>query len=114
MPYVFDNAIFPANSYIQSVAGSVLVAVAGATTVDLGTQYYDGTEYDYNGLINAMGSLTTTGEKTATAGAQVGTTLASPGRLTVTTAGQATAGKVSLRVQLFVPAAAPAVVWHGA
>lgn len=113
VPFVFDNTIIPANSYIQSVAASVITAVTGATDLILGTQYYDGTEYDYNGLISAMGSVTA-GEKTPTAGAQVGTTLASPGRLAITTTGQATAGRVSLRVHILVPGKAAAVVWHGA
>jgi hypothetical protein len=118
-PYIFDNAIIPANSYIQKVEADVLVAITGATALDFGLQYYDGTEYDYDGLITDLPALTVgsrveAGKGGTGAGALVGTTLASPGYLAVTLTGQATAGKVSLRAHVLVPAAAPAVVWHGA
>lgn len=113
VPFVFDNVIIPANSYIQSVAASVIIAGVGATDIDLGLQYYDGTEYDYDGLISTVTNLSA-GEKTATAGVLVGTVLASPGRLTITPTGQATAGRISLRVHILVPGKAADVVWHGA
>lgn len=108
------GAKLPANSFVVGVQATELVAVTGATAFTVGTQYYDGTAWVANGLISAVTGIGTTGDKTVTAGSQVGTLLVSPANLIVTTTGQATAGKYSFRIRILVPGKAADVVWHGA
>lgn len=119
VPYNEWGAKLPANSFIQHVQYTVLETITGASALTFGTQYYDGTEYDYDGLITGVSALTIGTDADiakggTNAGAQVGTLLASPANLVLTTTGQATAGRISLRVHLLVPKKAPDVVWHGA
>lgn len=115
------GAIVPANSYIASVEADVLTAITGASALTFGLQKFDGTELDYDGLITGLPALTLGAAVRASMnaasntgkGALVGTTTVNPGVLVVTTTGQATAGLVSLRVNIYVPKAAPVPVVFG-
>lgn len=105
--YIIPGVIIPRNSFVQSIASTVVEAFSGATDLDLGLTSFDGGEYDYDGFITTMAAVTAGAEaqyvKGGTgAGVLVGTELAYPGYLTVTPTGQATTGKVSLRVHVFV------------
>lgn len=112
------GAIVPANSFIASVEADVLVAITTATALTFGLQKFDGTELDYDGLITALPALTIGSIVRATkggtgAGALVGATTTNPGVLCVTPTGQAGAGLVSLRVQIYTPKANPVPVVFG-
>lgn len=107
--YVLSGDVIGSNSEIISIQSDVVTAAVGTTALTFGLQYYDGTEYDYDGFLTAVTGLTTAGTSTtyvkgtSGAGALVGTVTARPGQLVVTPTGQGTAGIVQLTVRVFVP-----------
>lgn len=104
----------PRNAQITRVETLVRQAAVGGTSLAVGLKYYDAAaEYDYDGLLTAtagaIANLTPTGKRiaydqqSANAGALVGTTLAYPGEIVITTVGTFTAGLVEVRVHYSVP-----------
>lgn len=106
------GAKLPANSYVVAIEGTVLETITGASALTVGTQYYDGTTWVANGILTGLSGLTI--GSTGTAGSQLNTVLTSPANIILTPTGQATAGKVSVRVKVLVFKADPGTVWHGA
>lgn len=102
--------IIPRNSVIESVEVIAEEAAAGGTSLDIGLMRFNGTELDYDGLVNdiLLASLNVTGEKNvytagvAGAGALVGTETLYPSYLTVIETGNFTDGTIVIRVNLYV------------
>jgi hypothetical protein len=107
--------ILPRNSTIESVQVFAETAATGGTSVDLGLQKFDGTALNNTGILAAfpIASLTPQGKETSVtvgstgAGALIGTTTTVPGYFVITANGTFTAGKVRIRVKVFVPGADP-------
>lgn len=104
--------IIPRNSRIDKVEVVAEVAATGGTSINFGLQRLDGvTAIDYSGLVAGMltAAIDTQGEtslltKGSTgAGALVGTTTAYPGTVVAYAAGTYTAGKLVVRVHIYVP-----------
>ena len=115
-PSVIDAPwlILPRNSRIDSVEVVAETAAVGGTSINFGVQRLDGvTEIDHDGLVAALpiANINVSGEKTvltagvANAGALVGTTTAYPGYLVGYATGTFTAGKLVVRVNVYVPGA---------
>jgi len=106
-PYV----ILPRNSRIDSVEVISETAAVGGTSVNFGTMRYNATEYDYDGLVAALpiANINVSGEKNVLtagvtyAGAQVGVTTVYPSNIVVYNAGTFTAGRLILRIKIYVP-----------
>lgn len=102
--------IIPRNSVIESVELLSETAFTGGTSLDVGLQNFDGTEYDYDGLFNdiLLANLNVVGEKNvvtagvALAGAAVGAETSVATYLTVTQTGTFVLGRGILRVNLYV------------
>lgn len=103
--------IVPRNSVIESVEVISETALASGTSIDIGLIRLDNTtELDYDGLVDGLviANLNVNGEKNViTAGATysgilLGTETAYPGYLTVTETGDFTAGRLVIRVNLYV------------
>ncbi len=103
--------IVPRNSVIESVEVISETALVGGTSITIGLQRKDGTtELDYDGLVAALpiANLNVNGEKNVLtagvtyAGALVGTETAYPGHITALAAGTFSAGRLVVRVNLYV------------
>lgn len=103
--------IVPRNSVIESVEVISETALADGTSIDIGLQRLNGTtELDYDGLVDGLvlANLNVDGEKnvitagTTYAGILVGTETAYPGYITVLETGTFTAGRLVIRVNLYV------------
>lgn len=102
--------IVPRNSVIESVEVIAETALEGGTSIDIGLQRLNGTELDYDGLVDGMviANLNVTGEKNVVtagvtyAGVLVGTETLYPSYLTVLETGTFTAGRLVIRVNLYV------------
>ncbi len=103
--------IVPRNSVIESVEVISETALVGGTSIDIGLQRLDGTtEIDYDGLVDGLviASLNVDGEKnvlnvgSTSAGLLIGTETAYPGHITVLETGTFTAGKLVIRVNIYV------------
>lgn len=103
--------IVPRNSVIESVEVISETPLADGTSIDIGLVRLDGTtELDYDGLVDGLviANLNVAGEKnvvtagTTYAGALVGTETAYPGHLTVLETGTFTAGRLVIRVNIYV------------
>lgn len=110
------NIIIPSNSRIQKVTLIAETAATLATSFDFGLMRLDGTtELDWDGLINdvLLAAINVNGEENTytagvgVAGALLGTTTTRAGLLTGTRTGTVGVGHGILRVDLYVPAAAP-------
>lgn len=106
-PNLIEGVVIPRNSTIAEIQWMPVIATAGLTSFDVGTQKYNGTELDYNGLAAAavpgtVGVRVKTVKGGTSAGAVLGTTTALPGNLTITPTGTPTAGRLAFRVKLFV------------
>lgn len=103
--------IVPRNSVIESVEVISETALASGTSIDIGLQRLDGTtELDYDGLVDGLvlANLNVDGEKNVItagvtyAGLLVGKETAYPGYITVLETGTFTAGRLVIRVNLYV------------
>lgn len=109
------GVIIPRNSRIDSVEViAETVLTAPMTSLDIGLQQYDDTEYDYDGLVDGIliANLNVSGEKNvytagvAGAGALVGVTTTIPSNIVVTALGGVPAsGRGIVRVKVYVPSA---------
>lgn len=102
-----EGVVIPRNSTLAEVQWLPVEAVTGMTAFDVGLKKYDGSELDYDGIVD--GALPgTVGVRTEVvaggtgAGVLLGTTTALPGDLVITPTGTPTAGKLAFRVKLFV------------
>lgn len=102
--------IIPRNSVIESVEVISETPAVGGTNVDVGLQRFNGTEYDYDGLVTdiLLANINVAGEKTVItagatfAGALVGTETIYPSYLTTNVAGTFSAGRLVVRVNIYV------------
>lgn len=103
--------VIPRNSVIESVEVISETPLTGGTSIDIGLVRLDGTtELDYDGLVDGLvtANLNVAGEKnvvtagTTYAGVLVGTETAYPGHLTVLETGTFSAGRLVIRVNLYV------------
>lgn len=115
-PFILDGDVIGSNSEIVKVRYIVTEALTGATAFTFGLQYYDGTEFDYDGFVTAAAPIVVGTEYTLTKGtgtgngALIGTILARPGQLVLTPTGQATTGKIFVQVDVVVPGKNPVPV----
>ncbi len=103
--------IIPRNSVVESVEVISETAAVGGTSIDIGLMRLDGTtELDWDGLVDGLviANLNVNGEKNVLtagvtyAGALVGTETAYPGYITVLETGTFSAGRVVIRVNIYV------------
>jgi hypothetical protein len=101
------NQVIPAGSYIESAHLEVLVAFAGGTSYDIGTERTDGTDIDVDGIDNdiALADMDEVGDRVKSDGALIGTESSNDydSQIVVTATGTYTAGKARLVVNYVPP-----------